>query len=145
MAENKPLRFRAAPAVHMAWVTLQTRGVDVGEMLSKHLVEQAAADTEIMRHAQALGLSPRRHELWNQDAVVILFATNGAGAPPVRDGRRVVCSFTRDNYRGTWRASAVEIFNGYESVARDGALIPAGLPVHKWIGYAEATLPSRLP
>lgn len=138
--ENKPLRFRAAPEVHAAAATLQARGVDVGEMLSRHLVEQAAADTEIMRHAQALGLRPRRYEPWDQDGVLVLFVTDGNGNAPTPGGRRVACSFFRDNGPGRWSAGSVEIHTGYETICRSGVLVPADLPVHKWIGYAESLL-----
>lgn len=142
MAGNKPIRFRAPPEVHAAHASLSARGVDVGEMLSRHLVEQAEADTEIMRWAQAAGLRPRRYDPMDQDGVLVLVPTNGRGGPP--DHRRVICSFFRMNYSGAWYANAVPILNGDEVIARSGPSIPAKLPVSQWIGYAESLLRSSL-
>lgn len=77
--ENKPLRFRAAPEVHAAAATLQARGVDVGEMLSKHLIEQARPKPAIYEYALRMGMETRLFEAFDFDGLLVKVVTNGKG------------------------------------------------------------------
>lgn len=151
MAENKPIRFRAAPEVHAAKDVLDARGVDVGELLSRHLVEQAKPHPTIYDYALKAGMEAHVFEAWDFDGHSVKVVTDGAGKPWPLAGMsfgwteydahpRHVLLFQVDGRDRIRACSGVVIVNGDEMVPPFGVFLTpemATWPPGRWIEEAE--------
>lgn len=140
---NKPLRYRLPPEVHSAADTLQSRGVDVGALVGRTLLDAAQEESALVQWAQAQGLRARKTLLVDRDGFVVSVVTNGSGGAWVDGGPRVVCSFIYVPLRQRWTVSATRVVDGTEQLNMSGPYIPVDLPVDRWIALAEGLLPKE--
>lgn len=133
---NPLLRTRQPPEVHAAAETLKSRGVDVGRLIGRTLIDAAAEESGLVAWADKNGLRVRKTAFPDQDGFVVHVVTNGAGKPP-EEGARVVCSFTFAPLRRLWYAAATRVVRGDERIDCRGVEVPAGLPVDRWVTFAE--------
>lgn len=138
---NDHLRFRQPPEVHEAAQTLRARGVDVGALVGRTILDAAREESGLVQWAEKNGLRARKTQLVDQDGFVVSVATNGAGGAP--DESRVVCAFVYISMRRQWIASATRIVNGFERLSMTGPFLPADLPVDRWVSFAEGLLPKE--
>lgn len=138
---NDHLRFRQPSEVHEAAKALQSRGVDVGALVGRTILDAAREESGLVQWAEKNGLRARKTQLVDQDGFVVSVVTNGAGGAP--DESRVVCSFIFVPIRRQWVASATRIVNGDERFNCNGPYLPADLPVDRWVSFAEGLLPKE--
>lgn len=138
---HEPLRYRQPPEVHDAAKVLQARGVDVGALVGRTILDAAREESGLVQWAEKRGLRARKTALVEQDGFVVSVATNGAGGAPGES--RVICAFVYVPVRRQWVTSATRIVNGFESFNLSGPFLPDDLPVDRWVAFAEALLPKE--